>query len=876
MSFQPDITSKWLDIVYSETPGFINICSTLNWAGRCYPSGDTDIALEYIQELDKAGAEGIYLRATTLRSVPESGRGSDELSFYLPGLWADIDIAGPGHKTSQQLPPDVASAMRIVDESGLPEPSHWVHSGGGLYPWWLLRNPIEISDLEDFRALSGGWQKVLEASAKKLGYHYGSGVGDLSRVLRIPGTVNRKAGIERPCAELEGHSWDGPLYEAADLFEALAAATPDPVPQEPSRLEVKLNRLPGFGVRPGDDFNNKVSWRDLLLPLGWQWVYKRGDKWHLRRPGKLQGGASATLSDTTGNLYVFSEECHPLKSFEYYSPFAFYTAIEHNGDFASAAKELGRLGYGTPRDVDSDSQLVFASVKTATRPAVAAQTANDPAPMEQVPVELDSLGLPKYPDTVFGQEPWDQVGAARIWTSIFKDVFAHSSAQKTWSRWGESAWCEDEQEHHGHSASLMVERIRNYARQAEAADPEGSKNLARKAEKLCTNGAIEAILKIAAKDPRIAVKPSDFDKDPNLMTVGNGTLNLQTGQLGPHDPKNMLTRLVNADFKPEAKTGRWHEFMEQILPDPEVRNYLQRACGYMLTGTLNERVMFLIHGESGTGKTQFLEALRSVLGDFAGVAPASAFQPRQQGYKGPSEDLHKLKGKRLVIQSELDAGSKLNESLVKSIIGGDTQTTRPLYGAPVDWEPEYTVFMATNYLPRISSSDNAIWNRVKPIKFEQVFIDNSGQALDPSCRNLGRKMAKEEPEVILNWLLEGLRLYQEHGLKEPAQVSEWTQNYRDDVDTTRQFIAEAPEEGRIKVEPTAQVTVRELYRTYTAWCQDNTITPVGSKTFNERMLSSGWKKEKRERGITWLGIGLAGWIGEAQQPAVVKTWERRQ
>lgn len=311
--------------------------------------------------------------------------------------------------------------------------------------------------------------------------------------------------------------------------------------------------------------------------------------------------------------------------------------------------------------------------------------------------------------------------------------------------------------------------------------------------------------------------------------------------------------------------------MEEVLPDVQVREYLQRACGYALLGTLDERAIFLIHGESGTGKTQFLEAITTVLGDFAAVAPASAFQPRNQGYKGPSEDLHKLRGKRVVLQSELDAGSKLNESLVKSIVGADTQTTRTLYGEYMDWRPEYTVFMATNFLPRISSTDNAIWNRVKPVKFGQVFINSRGEGGE---RNLGRRMAQEEPEVILNWLLEGLAAYRERGLDEPEQVSQWTADYRDDVDTTRQFIAEAPDEGLIEVREGTQIRVRDLYRTYAAWCTDNAITPVGSKSFTERMLSAGWKKEKKEKGIMWQGLGPAGWIGDSQR-AVVKTWERR-
>src|SRR5688500_10608217 len=197
-------TREWLEILYGDTPGLIHICSTSDWQGRTYSAkqDELDLALAYIEQLDRQKVEGIYLRACTLREIPRGGRGGDDLSFYLPGLWGDIDIAGPGHKSKGILPPSVEEAMKIVAASGLPSPSHWVHSGGGLYPWWLLRNPAQVTDLEDFRTLSAGWQQALLRGATKLGYVYGSGVGDLSRVLRIPGTVNRKAGLERPCTGL--------------------------------------------------------------------------------------------------------------------------------------------------------------------------------------------------------------------------------------------------------------------------------------------------------------------------------------------------------------------------------------------------------------------------------------------------------------------------------------------------------------------------------------------------------------------------------------------------------------------------------------------------------------------------------------------------
>lgn len=345
-----DETRDWLDILYGSTPGLINICSTADWAGRTFDMTHepTDNALAYIISLDAAPVEGIYLRATTLRNKPPAGsRGRDEDSFYLPGLWADIDIAGPGHKTKSILPPDATEAMKIVEASGLPEPSHWIHSGGGLYPWWLLQDPSEIEDLEFVRSLSQGWQNALARGANKLGYHYGSGIGDLSRVLRIPGTVNRKAGMERPCTQLEGHAWSGPLYEVHELFDALAAVTPEP--PKPTPIQVKMARSGRDGERPGDEFNRTASWQDILLPHGWQWIRHMGGEWYLRRPGKMSGGHSATIRDSTDRLWVFSEEAQPFEAFKLYDKFSAYTLLEHHGDFSAAGRALHDKGYGTQR-----------------------------------------------------------------------------------------------------------------------------------------------------------------------------------------------------------------------------------------------------------------------------------------------------------------------------------------------------------------------------------------------------------------------------------------------------------------------------------------------------------------------------------------------
>jgi putative DNA primase/helicase len=345
-------------------------------------------------------------------------------------------------------------------------------------------------------------------------------------------------------------------------------------------------------------------------------------------------------------------------------------------------------------------------------------------------------------------------------------------------------------------------------------------------------------------------------------------------QFSPHDPSLLLTKKINARYDPSATNGRFTRFMEEVLPDPAVRDYFQRAVGYALTGEANQRAIFLLHGESGTGKSQVLEVLSAVFGDFAATVPGSAFKPRQDSYKGPSDDLHKLKGKRLAIQSELDQGAVLNEGLIKSVTGGDTQTTRELYGKYEDWRPQCTVFLATNYLPRISSSDNAIWKRVKPIKFEQVFVDQDGMPLDPGSADLGAMLAATEPEVILNWVLEGMRSYREHGLRPPEHIRGWLSDYRDETDTVRQFIIEGQEEGVIRTGEGMNTGARELYNAYNSWCQHNHVKPLGSTNFLQRMESSGWQRKRMESGQRWLGVALTGYIKEAQTAPPSNWWQR--
>jgi putative DNA primase/helicase len=160
------------------------------------------------QEWDQAQPAGIYFRATLLPSEGvRSGRGGEVDAHALAFLWADIDYGTVGHKPPPgglPLPPDEEAARQVI--AGLPTPSLIVHSGGGLYPIWRFKRPVYLdqTNREEAKARSQHWQEIIRAKAAELGWHYGSGVGDLAHVLRLPGSVNRKVPDQaRPCRVAE-------------------------------------------------------------------------------------------------------------------------------------------------------------------------------------------------------------------------------------------------------------------------------------------------------------------------------------------------------------------------------------------------------------------------------------------------------------------------------------------------------------------------------------------------------------------------------------------------------------------------------------------------------------------------------------------------
>jgi len=276
--------------------------------------------------------------------------------------------------------------------------------------------------------------------------------------------------------------------------------------------------------------------------------------------------------------------------------------------------------------------------------------------------------------------------------------------------------------------------------------------------------------------------------------------------------------------------------------------------------------MFLVHGPSGTGKSQFIRIMEMVLGDYACTAPPGTFKLSRD--KAPSNDLHRLRGKRFVSTSETADNASFDEDLIKRITGRDQISSRALYEEFQEWTPECSIWLATNHPPRFNSDDEAIWRRAKLIPFLTQFTRGVNEIPD-----MARSVLWPEAPGILNWILEGVRGYLEHGLDEPEQIVESAVEHRAQSDSVVRFLDDKINEGVLTVGEDQQVSVVDLYNMYSMWSQSAGERRLGSRRFSHRLQSSGRTvTQVKNPGMPamWVGVGrtpMASFLGTMLFPA---------
>lgn len=283
--------------------------------------------------------------------------------------------------------------------------------------------------------------------------------------------------------------------------------------------------------------------------------------------------------------------------------------------------------------------------------------------------------------------------------------------------------------------------------------------------------------------------------------------------------------------------------------------YVQRLCGYALTGLTTEQMLAFLHGDGANGKSTFLETLSSVLGEYAAHTPFSQFlSAKHAGTVGASPEIVRLRGKRAVIASESRRGAKLDETQIKSLTGGDTIAGRELYkGDFQEFRPQFKLLGAVNHKPELSADDPAVWRRMHLIPFAVTI------PIEDRDPELPVKLRAELPG-ILAWMVRGCTEWQRTGLKPPTAVIEATASYRAENDDVARFIHERCEIGAARESPAC-----ELYAAYSEWvkAQGDDEALAGVRTLTQKAFGTRVKQHdpgrigvRKSGGTIYTGIGL--------------------
>ncbi|MEM1132751.1 MAG: phage/plasmid primase, P4 family [Pseudomonadota bacterium] len=458
-------------------------------------------------------------------------------------------------------------------------------------------------------------------------------------------------------------------------------------------------------------------------------------------------------------------------------------------------------------------------------------------PMETDEVEAILKSIKRYERG--SEHPDTDLGNARRLVDKLDGNARYEASAKAWFVWDGARWLRDNEGAIVRHAKKVVDEMRASAKLIDDAVFRGKRiSFAHKSQ---SSPRISAMIELAKTEPGIPINFSAFDRQPHLLNVANGMVDLRSGELLPHDREAFATHMIDIEYDPEAACPTFDRFVDDILVhDKELNEYVQQAAGYSATGETREQCLFFLIGEGANGKSTLLNTLRGVLGPYGKHTPTETLIAKTSA---ASNDLARLAGSRLVTGSEANADQRLADGLVKQITGDEPIVARFLFKEFIEFRPSFKIWLATNQLPHMNGSDSAIFRRLRIIPFNRNFTT------DEQDRELSQKLEAEKPG-ILAWIVRGAMDWYENGLQTPRAVAEATAGYRSEMDTVGQFLEE-----RCEIASGAAISSSSLYEIYRKHSNDTGRSPVSQTMFGRTLSAKGFRAEKRRGGIKYR-VGL--------------------
>jgi putative DNA primase/helicase len=409
---------------------------------------------------------------------------------------------------------------------------------------------------------------------------------------------------------------------------------------------------------------------------------------------------------------------------------------------------------------------------------------------------------------------WNDLGSSRLFAELFSNFYRYNYTASEWFIYDSKKWIEDI----GSSRALkqfekLYDALLNYATTIEDMNKK--------------NGYFKYILNLgkATERKRIledaenicAVFKDDFDKDNDLFNCQNGTLNLKTFDFKPHNSADLLTKISNVYYEPNAKSPLFEKFINEVMKnDKEKINYLQKALGYALTAETFYETCFILYGATTrNGKSTLMSTIMYMLGENGGYSldmkPETLALKKINDSRQASGDIARLDGCRFLNASEPPKRMIFDVALLKNMLGRDPITARNIYEREFTFRPKFKLFINTNHLPLITDETLFKSGRINVITFDRHFTEAEQ---DKTLKD--RLIAQENISGIFNFCMDGLKKFRSEGLEPPQAVREATDEYQRNSDKIGNFISECLEKTQGE-----NCKAGDVYNIYQDWCESN-------------------------------------------------------
>lgn len=355
---------------------------------------------------------------------------------------------------------------------------------------------------------------------------------------------------------------------------------------------------------------------------------------------------------------------------------------------------------------------------------------------------------------------------------------------------------------------------------------------------------ISAALKEA--QPKVEIDITKLDADGLKLNTPAGYVDLKNGQMYPHKPTVYCTKItsVGPDRRGE---DLFRNFLKVITcQNSELEEYLQLVAGMCAVGKVFCENLIIAYGSGKNGKSTFFNLLARVMGDYAGSLSTETLITHSRKNKSP--EYAELRGKRIVIASELEEETRLDTATVKKLCSTDPIYAEKKYKDPFQFTPSHTIILHTNHLPNVKTMDHGTWRRLIVVPFMAVIEDNA------DIKNYCEYLFEHAGGAVLTWIIEGARKFiaQQYKIELPKIVKNAINTYRQENNLIGNFILDECDIDKTFVQPAGELYSR--FREYCGTLGEHQIPSAGN--FKSQMIEAGYSWDRNNKGAFYYGVCL--------------------